>query len=227
MTATLTAADAAATALSEALPLPRRVRAQQASSDEVPESAMARSIVATFVGSPSCELALAIAPEHVVVPAEAGVSFTDLVTPALEAATAALGSGVLSAAVLDDATPAFEDPEATVYALLDETDTAIGWFSLRVRPTARVRSSVDIAAKLGRIREVEMALTVEIGRTRIAVRDVLGLEPGAIVELDRSAGAPADVLLNGRIIAQGEVVVVDQDYAVRITRILDVHDGAR
>ena len=70
-----------------------------------------------------------------------------------------------------------------------------------------------------------MALTVEIGRTRMSVRDVLGLEPGSVVELDRAAGAPADILLNGRMIAQGEVVVVDQDYAVRITRILDIADG--
>ena len=66
-----------------------------------------------------------------------------------------------------------------------------------------------------------MDLTVEVGRTRMAVRDVLDLEPGRIVELDRSAGAPADVLLNGRVIAHGEIVVVDQDYAVRITRILE------
>ena len=51
------------------------------------------------------------------------------------------------------------------------------------------------------------------------------LEPGAVIELDRSAGAPADVLLNGRLIAHGEVVVVDQDYAIRITQILDIADG--
>ena len=68
-------------------------------------------------------------------------------------------------------------------------------------------------------------MTVEIGRTRMSVRDVLALEPGAVIELDRSAGAPADVLLNGRLIAHGEVVVVDQDYAVRITKILDMDDG--
>jgi flagellar motor switch protein FliN/FliY len=82
-----------------------------------------------------------------------------------------------------------------------------------------------VAGKLGRINNVEMALTVEIGRTRMSVRDVLALEPGAVVELDRSAGAPADVLLNGRLIAHGEIVVIDQDYAVRITQILDVADG--
>ncbi len=81
------------------------------------------------------------------------------------------------------------------------------------------------AGNLGRINNVEMTLTVEIGRTRMSVRDVLGMEPGAVVELDRSAGAPADVLLNGRLIAHGEVVVVDQDYAVRITKILDVAES--
>jgi flagellar motor switch protein FliN/FliY len=66
-----------------------------------------------------------------------------------------------------------------------------------------------------------MSLTVEIGRTRMAVRDLLALEPGAVVELDRSAGTPADILLNGKLIAHGDIVVVDQDYAVRITRILE------
>ena len=91
-------------------------------------------------------------------------------------------------------------------------------------PVVPASSGVS-TGNLGRINNVEMALTVEIGRTRMSVRDVLGLEPGAVVELDRSAGAPADVLLNGRLIAHGEVVVVDQDYAVRITRILDVADG--
>ena len=70
-----------------------------------------------------------------------------------------------------------------------------------------------------------MDLTVEVGRTRMTVRDVLELEPGRIIELDRSAGAPADVKLNGRLIAHGEIVVVDQDYAVRITKILDVAEG--
>jgi flagellar motor switch protein FliN/FliY len=82
-----------------------------------------------------------------------------------------------------------------------------------------------VVGNLGRINSVEMALTVEIGRTRMTVRDVLALEPGAVVELDRSVGSPADILLNGRLIAHGEIVVVDQDYAVRITQILDVAES--
>ncbi|RLV56480.1 flagellar motor switch protein FliN [Aeromicrobium phragmitis] len=68
---------------------------------------------------------------------------------------------------------------------------------------------------------VVMDVTVEIGRTRMPVRDLLSLAPGAVVELDRAAGSPADLLVNGRLIARGEVVVVDEDYALRITEILD------
>jgi flagellar motor switch protein FliN/FliY len=65
-----------------------------------------------------------------------------------------------------------------------------------------------------------MELTVELGRTRMTVRELLGLSPGAVVELDRAAGSPADLLVNGRLIARGEVVVVDEDFAVRITEIV-------
>lgn len=91
--------------------------------------------------------------------------------------------------------------------------------------TPRQHSEEEVTSRLSRLNNVQMALTVEIGRTRVSVREVLGLEPGAVIELDRNAGAPADVRLNGRLIAQGEVVVMDQDYGVRITRILDSAEG--
>ena len=68
---------------------------------------------------------------------------------------------------------------------------------------------------------VEMEVTVELGRTRMAVRDLLALAPGAVLALDRAAGSPADLLVNGRLIARGEVVVVDEDFGLRITEILD------
>ncbi|WP_370250552.1 flagellar motor switch protein FliN [Nocardioides sp.] len=68
---------------------------------------------------------------------------------------------------------------------------------------------------------VEMEVTVELGRTRMAVRDLLNLAPGAVLALDRAAGSPADLLVNGRLIARGEVVVVDEDFGLRITEILD------
>ncbi len=68
---------------------------------------------------------------------------------------------------------------------------------------------------------VDLEVTVELGRTRMTVRDLLALAPGAVLELDRAAGSPADLLVNGRLIARGEVVVVDEDFGLRVTEILD------
>ncbi|MBZ5735193.1 flagellar motor switch protein FliN [Nocardioides sp. TRM66260-LWL] len=68
---------------------------------------------------------------------------------------------------------------------------------------------------------VEMEVTVELGRTRMPVRELLALAPGTVIALDRAAGSPADLLVNGRLIARGEVVVVDEDFGLRITEILD------
>jgi flagellar motor switch protein FliN/FliY len=166
------------------------------------------------------------------------VSAVDVLRPAMEQAATAFDAGVLGELREEDAAGLLSDPETVVFELSatnrsDNGDTPFGWFAVRVRDNGsfsdgnakdaalRGGQDADMAARLGLISNVEMALTVEIGRTRMSVRDALALEPGRVIELDRSAGAPADVLLNGRLIAHGEVVVVDQDYAVRITRILD------
>jgi flagellar motor switch protein FliN/FliY len=85
---------------------------------------------------------------------------------------------------------------------------------------ARPASAAARRNGLELLRDVEMELTVELGRTRMTVRELLALAPGAVVELDRAAGSPADLLVNGRLIARGEIVVVDEDFAVRITEIL-------
>ena len=70
------------------------------------------------------------------------------------------------------------------------------------------------------LRDVMMGVSVELGRTRMPVHQILGLIPGSIIELDRSAGAPVDVMINGKLIAYGEVVVVDEEFAVRISEIV-------
>ncbi|MDP9388767.1 MAG: flagellar motor switch protein FliN, partial [Actinomycetota bacterium] len=76
------------------------------------------------------------------------------------------------------------------------------------------------------LHDVEMAVAVELGRTRMAVRDLLALGPGSLVELDRAAGSPVDVLVNGKLIARGEVVVIDEDFGIRISEIV-ARDGGR
>ena len=75
------------------------------------------------------------------------------------------------------------------------------------------------------LREVLMGVSVELGRTRLTVSEILGLTPGSVVELDRAAGAPVDVLVNGTLIAHGEVVVVDEEFAVRISEVVNPQAG--
>ena len=67
--------------------------------------------------------------------------------------------------------------------------------------------------------DVTMSVTVELGRSSLSVEEVLALGPGSVVELDKLAGEPVDVLVNGRLIARGEVVVVDENFGVRVTEI--------
>lgn len=78
---------------------------------------------------------------------------------------------------------------------------------------------------LSRLRDVQLEVTVELGRTSMIVSEVLGLEIGSVIELDRAAGAPIDVRVNGTLLARGEVVVVDDEYAIRLTEMIDPDRG--
>ncbi len=78
----------------------------------------------------------------------------------------------------------------------------------------------DDAAGLSRLHDVPVEVAVEIGRTRMTIRQALALGPGAFVTLDRLAGEPVDLLVNGQAIARGEVVVIDEDFGLRITEII-------
>ena len=73
--------------------------------------------------------------------------------------------------------------------------------------------------KLDRVLELPVQLSVELGRIKMPIRHILELGPGSIVELDRLAGEPVDVLVNGYLIAQGEVVDVNDRFGIRLTRI--------
>jgi flagellar motor switch protein FliN len=78
----------------------------------------------------------------------------------------------------------------------------------------------DVDADLRRLSEVPVELSVEIGRTRMTVGETLELRAGSIVTLERLAGEPVDLLVNGTPIARGEVVVVDEQFGLRVTEIV-------
>lgn len=213
---------AAAEALAASFPAANTLTVTEVT-DRSALNAGAQTVTAAYVGAPSVDLAVVLtAGADLLGTTTQGLRVEDVLSPALAAAAGALGNGVLSAVeVTTSALAAGSD--ADVYALTDAAGTAVAWFVIRTRPAGAsdALDTDELAGNLKRISNVEMSLTVEIGRTRMSVREVLGLEPGNVVELDRSAGAPADILLNGRKIALGEIVVVDQDYAVRVTKILD------
>ena len=71
------------------------------------------------------------------------------------------------------------------------------------------------------IKDIQVALTVELGRTDMLIEEILELTTGKVVELNKLAGEPLDILINGQLLARGEVVVVDENFGVRVTSIID------
>ena len=90
----------------------------------------------------------------------------------------------------------------------------------KVEPTT-TRNDIDM------ILDIPVQLTVELGRTKIAIRNLLQLAQGSVVELDGLAGEPMDVLVNGCLIAQGEVVVVNDKFGIRLTDIITPSERIR
>jgi flagellar motor switch protein FliN/FliY len=76
------------------------------------------------------------------------------------------------------------------------------------------------AADLHRLEDVPVELAVEIGRTYMTIGETLALGPGSIVSLSRLAGEPVDLLVNGKRIARGEVVVIDEEFGLRLTEVV-------
>ncbi|MCL2454529.1 MAG: flagellar motor switch protein FliN [Micrococcales bacterium] len=198
----------------------------------------ATAVVVSMVGSTSAELAL-VAADAVVEAVEAGtaagapIALTDALTPALAAAAEVLGPGALEPARVEQVSSVV-GTDTQVFALqADGSDLA--WFTVRLRGSqvkaakkpapSKGEAKTQAQASIAVLYDVDMTLTAELGRTRLPLRQVLELAPGAVLELDRTAGSPADVMVNGRLIARGEVVVVDEDYGLRITEIMAGPEG--
>src|SRR6266516_4257095 len=81
------------------------------------------------------------------------------------------------------------------------------------------------AGGLGSLHDVPVELTVEVGRTRMTIGETLALGIGSVVTLDRLAGEPVDLLVNGTRIARGEIVVIDDEFGLRITEVVPAQQG--
>lgn len=100
----------------------------------------------------------------------------------------------------------------------DDTVDASSVRSVRFAPINEVSAS-SAQNSMDLLLDIDLELSVELGRASIPVRDVLNMGPGSIVELEKLAGEPVDILINGKYIAKGEVVVVDEHFGVRVTEI--------
>jgi len=115
------------------------------------------------------------------------------------------------------------DAQADVDALLDGAgETA----DLSAQPaeldelTENTSISADQSSKLDTILDIPVTISMEVGRTNISIRNLLQLNQGSVVELDRVAGEPLDVLVNGTLIAHGEVVVINDKFGIRLTDVI-------
>lgn len=199
-------------------------------------SAWAGAAVARLNLASGAQVGILVGEELVAALASSPIGELDLgaaLQPALDAAGAAFGTTAHAAETLDAETIALvlDEAAATVpllaggataavlFVLTPEPAPATATAPQQSRPRAgtvatTVRPGIEI------LHGVAMEVTVELGRTRMSVRDLLALTPGDVLELDRAAGSPADLLVNGRLIARGEVVVVDENFALRVTEIV-------
>lgn len=164
----------------------------------------------------------------------------EALAPATTAACMVLGDVVISSSRLADPAAAVAEVSALadhgVATLLDDGEVraalVMGFAPAAAETPAETRTSIPSqvrgpvtatmpsAGRLDLLRGVQMEATVELGRTTMTINDLLALRSGNVVELDRAAGAPADLYVNGRLIAQGEVVVVDENYGLRILHVV-------
>lgn len=114
-----------------------------------------------------------------------------------------------------------EGPADTAPAHDDVADATP--LALRELPEPAGMSSQD-AAKIDLLKDVKLNVRIELGRTEMLVEDVLRLADGSVVTLDRLAGDPVDILVNDRLVAKGEVLVLNDSFCVRIAEILPVSD---
>ena len=188
------------------------------------------AVLASFSGPMSGDILIVASDELSNALAEADGSYLDLaaaLTPAMNAIATAIGPVVLGPVQSVDARLGvgriMAAADAAVVPLLSggEPRVAIALSVTAPASGSAPASSGDLQhERLELLRGVAMEATVELGRARMTVNELLALRPGTVVELDQAAGTPADLMVNGRLIARGEVVVVDENYGLRITNVV-------
>jgi len=236
--ATRTQLSAAVQAAAEVLATSFQLGDEAQASESWPVGEGDAVLTVTMTGDASGTLHLAVSEEV----AARLTAATDVLTGGLTAAVAAISAATELALTADEVDTGVVTAPPFIAEILDGGSlTALAGLSLPVaaeavaaatepdhyepaafnanRPTANGAS-----APMALLHDVELVVTAELGRTTMPVRELLGLTPGMVVEIDRAAGAPIDLLVNGKLIAAGEVVVIDEEFGIRITEIAPVSE---
>lgn len=129
------------------------------------------------------------------------------------------------AAVGNDVELLLRKAEEAIASISDPVEREIGarnftFQEFKGAPPSTERTTIEL------LRDVELDLRIELGRTTLSLEDVLQLQKGAVVPLDKLAGDPVDVFVNGRLIAQGEVLVLNDNFCVRIADLISPEEAA-
>ena len=220
--AIVAAAQAAADLVPAAVPMVSGTAVHDPDAVDLPPNAD-QAVTARLSGEVSGDVVLVLSADVVAALQNSPVGTMDVASalrPALEAAAAQLGRVRVSSERIEDPVAAMDglrDKGVFVAVPLLSGGLHEALFALQVElPVAPSTPT----GSLDMLRNVAMEVTVEIGRTRMTVQELLSLHPGEVIELDRAASAPADLLVNGTLIARGEVVVVDEDFGLRISEIV-------
>ncbi|GAA4972184.1 flagellar motor switch protein FliN [Kineococcus glutinatus] len=193
------------------------------------------AVSARFAGAASGTVAIVVGEavmDTLMSSPEGALDLVDALRPAMEAAVATLGHCTVGAGVEGEPATAFATlhGEGGAVAIVGSDGETLALVGLAVSASGSAAPAAATAAAapaaggprrtMDLLRGVQMDVTVELGRTSMTVQELLALTSGSVVELDRAAGSPADILVNGQLIARGEVVVVDEDYAIRVTEIV-------
>ncbi|MEX2375709.1 MAG: flagellar motor switch protein FliN [Dehalococcoidia bacterium] len=112
-------------------------------------------------------------------------------------------------------------------ALAEQAEMSAATAVPATMPKLEAEGPTEGSAGLEHILEISVTLSVEIGTTNVSIRNLLQFNQGSVVELDRLAGEPLDVLINGTLIAHGEVVVVNEKFGIRLTDVVSAHERVR
>lgn len=121
--------------------------------------------------------------------------------------------------------PTEEDSMST--SVNDQAAQVAAFEKLAAEPAPRASDGTTAEVNLEVILDVPVTLSMEVGRTRIPIRNLLQLNQGSVVELERAAGEPLDVYVNGTLVAHGEVVVVNDKFGIRLTDVISPAERIR